>query len=153
MEIAPLIKKIAQAKGLSQKELAEVLGVPLDRVKSLTSGKVQKLVPAEAHALVEKLHVRAQHLATGEGPLFMSPQELELERRLAAIKTATKVASKVSEEKKRYAVQEDVFRALVESLTTDEQSLVQNFRLCAADDKEHLLKLAARLAITKKGTK
>ena len=153
MEISGLVKSIAQAKGLSQKDLAQLLGVSLDRVKSLTSGKVKKLAPEEAKVLVDKLHVRAQHLATGEGPLFMSPQELELERRLGAIKTATRVASKGADRQAVYEVQQEVFDALVTALTTEEQSLVQNYRLCAKDDRDHLLKLAARLAITKKGAK
>lgn len=153
MEISALVKCIAKAKGLSQKALAEILGVPLDRVKSLTSGKVKKLAPEESKALVDKLHVRAQHLATGEGPLFMSPQELELERRLAAVKTATQAASKVADRKARYEVQQEVFEALVMALTTEEQGLVQNYRLCAPDDKDNLCKLAARLAITNKGAK
>lgn len=153
MEIFRIVKQIAEAKGLTQKDLALLLGVSLDRVKSLTSGKVKKLAPEEAKVLVDKLHVRAQHLATGEGPLFMSPQELELERRLGAIKTATRSASRVADQKARYEIQQEVFEALVTALTTEEQSLVQHYRLCAPADKDHLLKLAARLAITKKGAK
>lgn len=153
MGISTLVKNIAKAKGLTQKDLAEVLDVPLDRIKSLTSGKVQKLTQAEAKALVAKLHVRAQHLATGEGPLFMSPQELELERRLGAIATATKAAMKVKDKRAGYAVQDMVFKAIVESLTTEEQGLVQNYRLCSVSDRDHLSKLAARLAVDKKGAK
>jgi transcriptional regulator with XRE-family HTH domain len=135
-----------EAKGFSQRELAETLGVPLDRVKNITSGRVKKLAPAESRALVEKLHVRGQYLATGEPPIFKSPAELELERRLAAISEATAVAGKVEDERARYAVQEQAFRAIVQSLTTDEQQLIQNYRLCAKDDQATVRSLAERLA-------
>ena len=43
----------------------DILGVSLDRVKSLTSGRVAKLKPDEIKALVEDLHVSADWLATG----------------------------------------------------------------------------------------
>lgn len=60
------------ACSLKQTELAEVLGVPLHRVKSLTSGKVQKLDRDEIKALVEKLHLNGHWLATGEGEMFQT---------------------------------------------------------------------------------
>lgn len=134
-----------EAKGLSQRELADALGVPLDRVKNITSGRVKKLAPLESRALVEKLHVRGQYLATGEPPIFKSPAELELERRLAAISEATAVAGKVEDERGRYAVQEEAYRAIVHSLTTDEQKLIQSYRLCTKGDQATVLSLAERL--------
>lgn len=138
-----------EAKGLSQKDLAEVLGVTLDRVKSLTSGRVKKLAPDEAKALVEELKVRGEYIATGSPPIFKSPAELELDRRLSAISTATDVARNVQDKQARGAVQEGVFRALVESLTTEEQRLVQSFRACSKSDQETVLGLAERLAASK----
>ena len=77
------------ARGLKQAELAEVLGVPLDRVKSLTSGRVTKLTPDEARALVQKLHVRGDYLATGEGAIFQSPQEVQLDVTMQLLKEAS----------------------------------------------------------------
>lgn len=135
-----------ESRGLSQKELAEILGVPLARVKNITSGRVKKLAPAEARGLVEKLNVRGQYLATGEPPIFKSPAELEFERRLGALGDATAVAGKVEDPKARYLVQEEVFRAIVQSLTTEEQQLIQNYRLCAKDDQRTIHSLAERLA-------
>lgn len=54
---------------LKQVDLAEVLEVPLDRVKSLTSGKVKNLKREESELLIGKLGIRAQWLVTGEGPM------------------------------------------------------------------------------------
>ena len=80
------------AKGLSQRELAGVLGVSLDRVKSLTSGRAKKLAPEEFRALVEKLDVRAHYLATGEPPIFLDAAELALQARMASLRSTTDAA-------------------------------------------------------------
>lgn len=77
------------AKGLKQADFAALLGVPIDRVKSLTSGRVTKLTPAEAKALVEKLHVRGDYLATGVEPIFQSPQEVQLNSSMELLKEAS----------------------------------------------------------------
>lgn len=77
------------SKGLSQREMADLLGVSLDRIKSLTSGRVKKLAPQETRAMVEKLHVRGDYLATGQGPVFQSEGEIQLEARLGALKQST----------------------------------------------------------------
>ncbi|MDF9442573.1 XRE family transcriptional regulator [Stenotrophomonas acidaminiphila] len=73
------------AKKLSQREMADLLGVSVDRVKSLTSGRVKKLAPQESKALVEKLHVSGNYLATGAGEIFQTPGEVALERRLTVL--------------------------------------------------------------------
>lgn len=62
-------------KGLKQQALADLLGVNLDRVKSILSGKVKKLDPQEVLALEEKLHLRPDYLLRGEGPMFKSEPE------------------------------------------------------------------------------
>lgn len=77
------------ARGLKQADLAQLLGVPIDRVKSLTSGRVTKLTPNEAKALVQKLHVRGDYIATGEGPIFQSPQETQLDATMQLLKEAS----------------------------------------------------------------
>lgn len=78
-----------RAKNLKQADLAEVLGVSLDRVKSLTSGRVMKLTPEETRALVQKLHVRAHYLATGEEPIFQTPQEAQFDASMQLLKEAS----------------------------------------------------------------
>lgn len=62
---------------IQQKDLAEVLGVPLHRVKSLTSGRVQKLTREEGDALVKKLNVRAGYLLDGQEPMFQGEGDQE----------------------------------------------------------------------------
>lgn len=91
--ISSLIKSIMAETGLRQTALAEALGVPLDRVKSLTSGKVKKLAPEEMRAFVEKLHVRPEFLATGEGEVLRSSRERAFEDRLALMRDATATAT------------------------------------------------------------
>ncbi|PSD18875.1 hypothetical protein C7E19_01890 [Stenotrophomonas maltophilia] len=43
--------------------------------------------------LVEKLHVRAEFLATGGGPVFAQPAEVELGRRMKLLSDASQKAS------------------------------------------------------------
>lgn len=82
------------ARGLKQADLAEILGVPIDRVKSITAGRVKKFSSAESKALVEKLHVRGDWLATGEGPMFQADAEQAMSRHLNVIKeTSTRAAA------------------------------------------------------------
>lgn len=76
-------------KGLRQADLAGVLGVSIDRVKSLTSGRVTKLTPAETKALVEKLHVRGDYLATGTGPIFQTEPEAQFDLSMQLLKEAS----------------------------------------------------------------
>lgn len=68
--ISVLLKQVMKKCGLDQKALAEVLEVPLQRVKNLTAGNVQKLTREESAALIQKLGVRADWLITGEGSMF-----------------------------------------------------------------------------------
>lgn len=70
--IFSLIKLVMKECGLTQAALAEVLGVNLDRVKSITSGRAKKLTREESEALVKKLRIRAEWLVTGDGPMFQA---------------------------------------------------------------------------------
>jgi transcriptional regulator with XRE-family HTH domain len=144
--IYSLIKAIMAARGLSQRDLAQLLDVSLDRVKSLTAGRVQKLAPAEAKALVQKLQVRGEYLATGEPPIFKRPNEVELERRMEALQVANRLAERGGDYNARAEMQTAIFRALVESLSDDEQCLLKHYRICPPDDQRTLVTLAERLA-------
>lgn len=68
--ISSLLKQVMKTLGLTQADLAEVLEVSIDRVKSLTSGRVKKLTREESQLLVDKLEIRAEWLITGEGPML-----------------------------------------------------------------------------------
>lgn len=71
----------------------------------------------------------------------------ELERRLAAISTATKIAGSVRDAgNERYEVQEQVFQALVAQLDADEQQLVHCYRRADAKGKALLIATAVTLA-------
>ena len=79
--------------GLKQLDLAEALGVSIDRVKSLTSGRVKKLSAQEMRDLVEKLHVRPVFLTTGEPPVFHRPEDVALNERMQLLSDASQKAT------------------------------------------------------------
>jgi len=54
----------------NQQSLADILGVSLDRVKSIESGRVKKLHPEEVDVLVKKFHLSPHWLLTGEGEMY-----------------------------------------------------------------------------------
>ena len=91
------------ACSLKQKDLAELLGVPLHRVKSLSSGKVQNFDREEVRALVEKLHLSANWIATGEGDMFASASEQTFTGELSTLRQATDAvtALPLSDDQKR----------------------------------------------------
>lgn len=91
--VSLLIRQIMEDGGFRQVDLAERLGISIDRVKNLTSGRVKKLSSDEMRGLVEKLHVRAEFLATGGGPVFAQPAEVELGRRMKLLSDASQKAS------------------------------------------------------------
>ena len=78
---------------LGQKQLAVVLEVPLHRVKSLTSGRVQKLTREESEALITKLKINPEWLITGEGPMVEDETQDEFISRMQAINHMNAVVS------------------------------------------------------------
>lgn len=141
------------ATGLKQSALAELMGVPLDRVKSLATGKVKKFTQGEGEALVRKLNVRAEWLVTGEGPMFQESQERELHARVDAVQTATKKASIDGLSRDEVArLQELLFfvetrdavgvRRVMSAPPTDEQMLLDAYRAMDAAGKKALLSAA-----------
>lgn len=100
--LADMLREVKDALGLTQAQFAEALGVNLDRIKSLTSGKVAKLSQAEAKAMVENLHVNPAWLATGEGEMFQTQPERAFAGELATLRQATDAVTSlpISDEKK-----------------------------------------------------
>lgn len=117
------IREIKAALGVTQPRLAEVLGVKLDRVKSLTSGKVDKLSQTEIKAIVEKVHVNPEWLATGEGEMFKPVAEQSFGGELATLEEAT-----------------DAVTAL--PLSDDRKSQVRDILFAVASGKTDLLETA-----------
>lgn len=155
--ISSLLKNVMKHFGLQQAGLAEVMGVPLDRVKSLTSGKVKNLKREEGEALITKLHIRGDWLATGEGPMLQSEGEREMGRRMDLLKLATGKAqiaglephySRLLMEILFYADlgDADALRKALNQLQTDEMALLASYRNCSEEAKVRLLQEAAVLS-------
>lgn len=119
---------VATALGMTKAAFADRKkrdAFPTDKLKALASDQ-----PA--------LRIDVGYVLTGESH--------ELERRLSAIASATRTSMRVKDPAARYAVQEDAFRALVESLSEDEQRLVSYYRGADEQGKTVLLSTAVLLA-------
>ncbi|WP_151194719.1 hypothetical protein [Methylophaga frappieri] len=135
------------AKSLTQNDLVEITGSSLSRVKAITSGRVAKLKFEETQALVKKLHVRGDWLATGEEPMFQSDKEIEFHRRLDQVKESTNAADQLDLDKKQqgriqtilFALDQDDHRLLDEQLgqilTDDEEQLLEQYRSCSQEEQ------------------
>ncbi len=166
--ISALLRQVMDAKSLSQRDLMDILGVSLDRVKSLTSGRVAKLKPDEIKALVEDLHVSADWLATGTGPMFR-PQQAEdqdaFAQRMQAVSAMGAVvdALPLSEpERARLKVlltgdpAHDgalIAQALAGCLKPDEAALLDNYRHASPEGKKAIKATSDALAKPEKGRK
>jgi hypothetical protein len=149
--ISVLTKQILKECALKQKELAELLGVPLQRVKRLAGGDAKKFSREEAEVLVKKLHIRGDWLATGEGPMFQSDGEIELHRRLDAVTMATEKANlpELSDEQRRLLQQilhaaelgdgSALAGLIQEPLHHDEAELLALFRVASLQVKAAVL--------------
>lgn len=69
MEIS-VIKEICNACWLNQAELAAFTGIKLQRIKDISSGRVDGFKRDDIAVLVEKLHLNPEWLTTGEGEVF-----------------------------------------------------------------------------------
>lgn len=154
--ISPLLKLVMKEFGLKQQDLADLMGVPLDRVKSLTSGKAQNLKREEGESLIKRLHVRGDWLATGEGPMRQSDREMAFHRRIDAVKKASEQAAETGlsgqdaarlSELLYYCETDDLdgIRKVLNPLSADEHALVQHFRACGSHARRNLLDTAALL--------
>ena len=95
--ISSQIKQIMAVLNMQQKDMAVALNVPLNRIKSLTSGRVSKFSPAEIMTLVDKLGVNSTWLATGKGEIFERKDK----------KTNPKIESNASFSRLRVTVYDD----------------------------------------------
>lgn len=75
IQLSERVKLILSECGLKQRELAELLMVPLHRIKSLATGKVQNFDQEEIKLLVDKLNLSSYWLASGDGEMFFSDLE------------------------------------------------------------------------------
>lgn len=159
--ISELISQVMQQCNLRQKDLADVLDVPLQRVKRLTSGEAKKLTPDETRRLVQTLNLSAHWLATGEGPMFdaqggqaLGEQLSQLRMCSAAVK-AMGLTGEVGDGVRDIAYgvainNSDVVlggvATLRPALPPDEQVLLDSYRRCNAQARQNLIQTAALLS-------
>lgn len=152
-------------KGFKQVDLAELMGVSLDRVKSLTSGKTKNLKQEEAQALVKKLHIRGDWLATGEGPMFQDETERLLHQRLDQLSSVTNkvLATDLHEDQQRelqlilFALETNDSETLKKALSSlskagisqREAALLNNYRACKEVDQKAIERVALNAAAAK----
>jgi transcriptional regulator with XRE-family HTH domain len=153
-EIKSLIKELMKALNLRQVDLAEGLGVKLDRVKSITSGKVRNLTREETEALINKYHVRAEWLATGKGPMFLTENELEFQRRLSRLSEISNSVSELGLTTRNTRRLHNILsaleakdidwlsRCLKDPLKPEERELLLNYRYADNKAKDLIMNLA-----------
>ena len=108
--INTLLKQLMADRNLKQSDMADLLEVSIDRVKSLTSGRVKNLSREEGERLIRKLQVRAEWLATGEGEMIQSEGEQEFQRRSGLLKGVSEIARNLTnDEDQRRLLQEALF--------------------------------------------
>lgn len=153
--IAELLQRLKRAKGLTQAGLAEVMGVPLQRVKHLTAGNVKNLTREESEALIQKLGVSAKWLATGEPPMFS-----DLGKKMELVSDAAHAAESLGIDKERaFLVMDFVFNVRAGNaedarnaldkltrLTPDEAALLDNYRNSPDAGREAVRKTAFAFA-------
>lgn len=133
--------------------------VKLQRVRDLASGRAQKLTREEAEALIRKLHIRGDWLATGEGPMLQSDGERRAQAALDRVGTAAQAASRLDLAESDgarlmellYHVESGngaaVRRVLAElaQLTPEEATLINSYRRCPEAARATLLQTAILL--------
>lgn len=156
--ISGLLKQVMDGCQLSQQQLADVMGVKLQRVKNLCGGWAKKLTREEGEALIRKLHIRGDWLATGEGPMKQSPGEIEFQRRLDVIKSTTeRVAALGLPVEKAQRLHEllsmieigntqRIAEMLEAPLVPDEAALVDNYRHSPPEARAAIKATSAALA-------
>lgn len=160
--ISVLISNVMKECALKQKDLAAILEVPLQRVKRLTAGEVQKLTPDETRRLVQTLNLSAHWLATGEGPMFNTQGGQKLGEILTQLRLMTArltemevdgpVASAVVSivlgvaEKDSHSLKDGLIQATYAMQTPDERALLDTYRRCTPQARANLIQTAALLS-------
>ena len=159
--ISVLFRSVMSECNLTQQDLADLMGVPLQRVKRIALGHVKKLAPDEIRTLVEELHVSADWLATGTGPMFR-PQQAEdqdaFAQRIQAVSAMGAVVDALplpEPERMRLKVlltgepvQDGalIAQALAGGLKPDEAALLDNYRHASPEGKKAIKATSDALA-------
>lgn len=151
--ISELISLVLREFGLNQAQLAEVMGVNVQRVRNLSAGLVKKLTREESEALVKKLHIRAEWLVTGEGPMLQTPDEQEFQRRLDALALASQQAGASGMTREQAdLLQQCAVNQQVQpyGLSPDEADLLGYYRRMPEEARAPFLATGAALAKTRR---
>lgn len=144
---------------MDQRAFSEALGVSLDRVKSLSSGRAKKFNPQELETLIG-MGISAHWLGTGVGPMLQSEREKVLNERLGAVKSTTELASRIDlPADKRVLIRDILFAAEIgdlemikeslasfESLRPDQKELLDDLESCTQKDQDAVKRMASLAA-------
>lgn len=158
--ISGLLRELMTERGLTQKGLAETMEVPLQRVKNLCGGWAKKLTREEGEALINKLNVSGNWLATGQPPMFRSETEQRAASVMAQLGSAAEAARSLglNAEQGRVVMEllffaqtgnpEAARQALAElaGLKPDEAALLDNYRNSPKEARDALKATSAALA-------
>ena len=78
MELKERIKLLREKEDITQKQLADLLGISVDRVKNLEGGRVKNLHPKEVTKLVKEFNINEKWLIDGEGEMYKSDKKLQI---------------------------------------------------------------------------
>lgn len=139
--ISVLISRILSDCSLKQRELAELLGVPLQRVKRLARDEVKAFASEEIDALATKLRIRPDWvLSGGQGEMFLTQREHA--QRMAAHAIPPELQRAVRSVREQMPTWPDGEPPRSKA----EAELLANWRACSKKDRETVSDLAARLA-------
>jgi hypothetical protein len=153
--IEKLTKQIMSHFGMDQRAFSEALGVSLDRVKRLSSGRAEKFSAKELETLIG-MGISAHWLGTGVGPMLQSEAEKRLTDRLAGVKKfaddplilALPKAKQGLLKDLLYAVELGAHDVVVELLTpwrqitAEQNDLLDNLEHCSKEDQDTIRRIA-----------
>lgn len=143
--VSELVRRILHEFSLKQRELAELLGVPLQRVKRLAGGEVKAFAPEEIDALANKLRIRPDWvLSGGQGPLLLTQREHAQRLAAHALPAELQQAVQALHESRPHWPDGEPPRSQAEV------ALLAHWRACEKHDRETISGLAERLAKAKR---
>lgn len=142
--ITEQIRLILEQKSLTQQELADILSVPLNRVKNLANGRVKKLHQIEIATLHKRLNVNLSWLTAGEGEPFLD----DFAARLISVNSASQRTAELGGSEQTKRLKQEFLTALYDG---DEDRLEEsfdrlNFMLEAYEDTTWVPLVRARLS-------
>ncbi|ABE45648.1 hypothetical protein [Polaromonas sp. JS666] len=89
------LRFVLSEAGGTQGDFATSIGMTLDRVKNILSGRVKKLQPHEARAIRDRYNIHELWLTTGKGPQHVTADELPVIKERDEIAEATRLVTEL----------------------------------------------------------